>query len=179
VRFKISFLFFIFKSKLDEHLLVFIKKQFVKTTGSKSFQLFSSYFKLTSKVIFDLINCIVIPADDTYSILKNKPTYLTWGKNPRVFTIIQLILRGPLVYLWFLGELNLTRRKIVGLNSEIFFISNTPLILLFNLKQLYFNQYNKIFITQEKKDYKMIDRSFYNMGPQFILCIRQNSFKCE
>jgi len=171
VRFKISFLFFIFKSKLDEHLLVFIKKQFVKTTGSKSFQLFSSYFKLTSKVIFDLINCIVIPADDTYSILKNKPTYLTWGKNPRVFTIIQLILRGPLVYLWFLGELNLTRRKIVGLNSEIFFISNTPLILLFNLKQLYFNQYNKIFITQEKKDYKMIDRSFYNMGPQKLFYV--------
>ena len=176
VKFKIKYLFFIFKNNLDEQLLISIKKQIIKTVESKSFLLSSQYFKMISRMVLDLINCMMIPVNKKVIFSKKKPNYLVTKKNSHVFKIIQAIHRGPIVYLWFLSEGHLSSNNLSDEESELFFFVKDPFILMFNLNLLYSFQNTKILIGKEKKEYKLLDKNFYEIGQQKIFYMLKKNY---
>lgn len=177
-KFKISFILFLSNCKTSGNLLIYIKNQFSKVSDSSGFPLNNQYFHNYPKNIFESLKCIMI---------QNCENKLQFSKNLRpsvekqisiIFIINQLILRGPVVYLWLLKKTS-TNKENWGLKSEFFFVKKLHEIIVFSIKEFYSNSLDPLTSLFFKTSAPPIGNFSCNMGPQKISYIFKKNFLFE
>jgi len=137
VKYKILFLFLFFHNKKNENPLIHIKNQLIKVCNPNSNQLSGEHFKLQAKNVLSLMQCIAIDGNTVgvNSTSSSSREFSKFRHQSYIFTLFQLISKGPLVYLWYLKK----SKYFFDYNSvknrlDIFFIRKFPDVLYFSLK---------------------------------------------
>ena len=168
VKFRISFLFFLFKKKKNENLLLHLKNQLVKFLNFISSQKNESYSKIHPQNFLNLIQCVSVYGDnfENKHSLSNLTEMTKFRKNSFIYVLFQLLLKGPVVYLWYLKKNNFFYKKLKENKPEIFFLFNFPEALYFLINQIKFHKDALVKMSPENYRIQMKNRFSCQLGPQ-------------
>ena len=158
VKFRISFLFFLFENQSNKNLMILLKKQ----VGDS--------IRAFSKNMLKLISCISISDNNIFFKLSSSSKSSNFMGKRIIVTIIQIFNLGPTVYLWAFKNC-LKLNKIVEINPEFSFMSRLKEIFFYCIKMARYKQNSASNCFFSSKKSMISDRYECNMGPRKIFYI--------